>query len=313
MSQPSIQEVDGGQWLPARILLDWTRGGAHRIDWCFVGDMPLLDPFYQQTIAPALCGSAAECALRSTPLELLHQYVGKGLPPSGFIFHMSRCGSTLIAQMLAAVPGNRVISEATVIDTILHSHLQHPEVSDDLRAQWLCGLVAALGRPREGEQRLFVKFDSWHALQLPFIRKVFPSVPWIFVYRNPLDVLASHARQDSRPLTLESAGRRIRVLRRFCQSALAALDVGGMFVDYGELPEAVTSRILPHFGAPPTDAEIALMARQSRLDAKDPTHTRLFASDSEAKRRELSPQVCALVERELSPVHAQLERMRGLK
>ena len=48
-----------------------------------------------------------------------------GLAPSLFLFHVSRCGSTLISQMLAALPQNVVISEAGPMDAILRSHLRN--------------------------------------------------------------------------------------------------------------------------------------------------------------------------------------------
>ena len=38
--------------------------------------------------------------------------------PSGFIFHMSRCGSTVISQMLAALAEHVVVSEAGPIDAL---------------------------------------------------------------------------------------------------------------------------------------------------------------------------------------------------
>ncbi|CAN0443494.1 unnamed protein product, partial [Hapterophycus canaliculatus] len=34
------------------------------------------------------------------------------LPPKGFVYHETRCGSTLVANMLAALPPSRVFSES---------------------------------------------------------------------------------------------------------------------------------------------------------------------------------------------------------
>jgi hypothetical protein len=34
--------------------------------------------------------------------------------PAGFIFHETRCGSTLVANQLAVLPGNRVFSESGI-------------------------------------------------------------------------------------------------------------------------------------------------------------------------------------------------------
>jgi len=49
-----------------------------------------------------------------TPLAALGDYAASnpGIAPDGFIFHVSRCGSTLVSQMLAALPDSIVLSEA---------------------------------------------------------------------------------------------------------------------------------------------------------------------------------------------------------
>jgi hypothetical protein len=46
---------------------------------------------------------------------LLQAKIGKDwVKPAGFIFHETRCGSTLIANQLAVLPSNRVFSESKV-------------------------------------------------------------------------------------------------------------------------------------------------------------------------------------------------------
>ena len=54
-------------------------------------------------------------------------------------------------------------------------------------------MVSALGQERLGrETNYFIKFDSPTILALTFIRRVFSEVPWIFLYRDPEEVLISH-------------------------------------------------------------------------------------------------------------------------
>jgi hypothetical protein len=49
---------------------------------------------------------------------------------------------------------------------------------------------------RDGnERRLFIKTDSWHIFFYEQIRKVFPDVPFILLYRSPTEVLLSHTKQ----------------------------------------------------------------------------------------------------------------------
>jgi len=122
--------------------------------------------------------------MHRTPIAELGDWhaASPGMMPAGFIFHMSRCGSTLISQMLAALPQTVVISEASPIDWLART----TRVSEPVRSQWLRWMVSALGQRRSGtENRYFIKFDSPTVMALPFIRRVFPSVPWVFAFRNP--------------------------------------------------------------------------------------------------------------------------------
>ena len=70
---------------------------------------------------------------RRTPVEVLTRWREErpGLAPTGFVFHLSRCGSTLVSQMLAALPQNVVLSEAGPINDALRAHLRAPGVTDD--------------------------------------------------------------------------------------------------------------------------------------------------------------------------------------
>ncbi len=57
-------------------------------------------------------------------------------------------------------------------------------------------MVAAFGRKRSGRERHYVvKLDCWHTLALPLFRRAFPDVPWVFLYRDPVEVLVSQMRQ----------------------------------------------------------------------------------------------------------------------
>ena len=186
---------DFAGWMPIRI--HWRPDGPE-VDWGFLGDLRFTNPFFEQTVGRGLRHPANLLFRRETPMAALAELSesSPGLPPAGFIFHGSRCGSTLISQMLAALPENVVISEASPIDAVLRSHLRDPGITEEQRILWLRGLLNALGQRRRAEEKsLFVKFDSWHALFLPLIQRAFPAVPWIFVYREPVEVLLSHSRQ----------------------------------------------------------------------------------------------------------------------
>ncbi len=97
-----------------------------------------------------------------------------------------------------------------------------------------------------------------------------------------------------------------RVLARICQAAIDnSDDAHGLFVNYRALPEAMWSRILPHFGIAPGDDERAAMQRAAGQDAKAPD--RPFADDSAGKSREVSEAIRAAAAQHLDAVYGKLE------
>jgi hypothetical protein len=263
---------------------------------------------------------------QQTPIETLSELQAQapGLPPTGFIFHMSRCGSTLAAQLLAALPRHIVISEAGPIDAVLRSGWDNPRITDEQRIDWLRGLLSALARPRHPEERhFFVKFDSWHTLALPLIQRAFPDVPWIFLYRDPGQVLASHARQpgaqmvpgllDSRWLGLggEPLGQITldeycaRVLARICGATLQYQNKAARFIHYRQLPSAVWLELAQHFQVDYSASEIACMRQAAQFDAKTPGL--FFVEDRGRKTRTTTTALDQLAEQWLMPIYTALE------
>jgi hypothetical protein len=308
--------------------------GARRpfsVEFCHLGRERLTRPFFEDDLQSRMRLPFNQL-LR--PRCTLDELVGlaertPGLPPRGFIFHTSRCGSTLLAQLLAALPANVVLSEAPPIDTVLQLGLRDASVTDEDRIRWLRALVSALGQPRAGgETGLFVKLDAWHTHFLPIVRRAFPTVPWLFLYRHPLEVLVSQARQrgsqmipgvlppsliglseeEREGLTLDAYAS--RVLAGICRAALAHRDALGLFVSYRELPEALEGRIAAHFGITFTSEERSLLAEASRRDAKSPTLP--FEPDREAKKRDATASLRALADEWLGDLFAQLEAARRL-
>lgn len=168
------------------------------VDWGYLGARRFIKPFFNQTVEQCVSHPADMLFRHKTPLEQLGEIMPSQprVRPAGFIFHMSRCGSTLISQMLAAVPENIVLSEPAPLDTVLRAHFENPEITGEQRARWLQWLVGTWAwRRHPAEKNLFIKFDSWHTLFLPVIQRAFPEVPWIFVYREPLEVMVSQTRR----------------------------------------------------------------------------------------------------------------------
>jgi hypothetical protein len=311
-------------WLPVHLSM---LGDQPVVDWAYFGPAPLTDPFFE--------GSMRRAASR--PFNRVFNYRmtlddfvadaprHRSLPPSGFIFHMSRCGSTLVAQMLAALADNIVISETAPIDTVVQLCRSSPHLPAQRHAELLRAIVAAYGRQRSGDERhFFIKLDSWHTLALPLFKLAFPTTPWLFLYRDPVEVLVSHGRQRGSQMVPELTPAQLygiadfnglpddnycaRVLDIICRAATGPLGDGfGLAVNYRELPDAVESLLLPHFGVAPDPDGLALMKRAARQDAKSPQFE--FADDRAGKQREAKPALRALAQDHLAEVYRRLEAL----
>ncbi|MCU0532547.1 MAG: sulfotransferase [Hydrococcus sp. Prado102] len=123
------------------------------------------------------------------------QSISPGLKPKGFIFNVSKCGSTLLAKMLSSIPKNLVISEDTVINKCLMPNDLMAEADgfpDAYKMELFRSIISALGQPRLGvEENYIIRFSPKNVLELPFIKQIYPDVPWIFLYRDPVEVVVS--------------------------------------------------------------------------------------------------------------------------
>jgi hypothetical protein len=241
---------------------------------------------------------------------------------------MSRCGSTLVSQMLAALPSNIVVSEASPIDTVVQANRWRPDLNEDRQALWLNSIIGALGQKRSGnEQRYFVKLDCWHTLALPLFRRAFPAVPWVFLYRDPVEVLVSQLRIPGTQMIPGGFGPDLYGLERsygpgtaedyYAQVLAKVVEPivqhysggGGLLVNYRQLPDAFFTAILPHFGVACGEADRAAMTQAARFDAKSPGFE--FESDSGSKQQAATPIARAAAQRWLGDLYRRLEALRA--
>jgi hypothetical protein len=306
--------VDLTRWTPIR--LTWHGDGRPAVDWCHTEGITFTEPFFAQTVDRCLAHPFRVLFRQSTDLDTLCRAVEDqpGQPPAGFVFHLSRCGSTLVAQMLAAVAEHVVLSEAAPLEAVLRA------AEDPDAVRWLRGMVGALGQPRDPRhRRVFVKFDAWSTLQLPLIRRAFPGVPWLFLYRDPVEVLVSHARRPGAHMipgvlpgasfALDEGGSLVeyaaRVLGLICEAALVFDDDPlATFVDYSRLRSFMATDLSGAWSLPLDDDARARMAAAAQLDAKNPVLA--FADDRTAKQAAATDDIRSAAARWLDPLYARL-------
>ncbi len=322
-----INAKDFSGWIPIRIY--WKKS-LPMVDWGYLGARRFIEPFFNQTVDQCVSHPADILFRHQTPLEQLGEIMASrpGVRPTGFIFHMSRCGSTLISQMLAAVPENIVLSEPAALDTVLRAHFQNPEITGEQCVQWLQWLVGTWAWRRQLEEKnLFIKFDSWHTPFLPVIQRAFPGVPWIFVYREPLEVMVSQTRRrgghmipgvlepqlfgwepamTARMPLLEYGAR---ALAAICGAARTHLEGGnGKLINYRQLPDSIWPALMEHWNLKFSDGDTARMMAAARMDARNPLLP--FEPDGHAKNALATPELRALTHQWLDGIYRQLESWR---
>lgn len=307
----------GRQCLPAELAMG---EGGLALDWLHFAGAPLAEPFFGESARAAATRPFNRLCRYRMPLDALLDPppADAAAMPDGFILHMTRCGSTLVARMLAALPGHVVLSEPPPLDALIAMLGPEPE---EIGLRLLRALVGALGRDRSGAtKRRFIKLDGWHALALPLLRRAFPEVPWIFLHRDPVEVMASHDRTPgfqfdpatgiatrfglAEPVPDAYAAA---MIAGCCRAALAAVHDGGLIVAYRDLPDALFTHVLPHFGVHPDAAERAAMGAVTARNAKAPHLA--FAPDGARKRDAADDRVRALVREYLAEPCARLEAL----
>jgi hypothetical protein len=317
-------------WLPGKIL--WE-AGEPTVVWRPLGPGRMIDPYFDDTLRTTATDPEPEGKTFHTPISLLREVAEApqdepGPGPAGFVFHWSRCGSTVVAQMLAASYTHLVLAESQPIDALLRCHLWDARATPEWQQEQLHWLVEASARATPHRTRLFIKFDCWHLLQLPVIRAAFPHVPWLFIYRDPLEVLASHEHRCGaqfvpgelepelfgwelgdvmrRPFALHWA----KMLAAFGQAALAGLPSGrGYLVNHDELPDAATNGILRALGVPRSPELLAEMAKTGRYHTKDPKT--ISGAVTTARLQQELPDHALAVAQHVAAVYAELETRRN--
>ncbi len=177
--------------IPYKITI--AENGIPLFKWIFVGDKKFTEPFFEESISYCL-SLPQNSNMPFTTAETLLQKASsvETVEPSAFIFHISRCGSTLLAQMLSIDERFIVLSEVPLLDELLRIPFSQNAKNISNGNVLFKAVLCLLGEKRSGKEKyLFVKTDSWHLLFFETIRQLFPHVPAFLLYRSPKEVIRS--------------------------------------------------------------------------------------------------------------------------
>jgi hypothetical protein len=181
-------------WIPYRLL---EESGEDCCRWLYVGDEHFTAPFFNDTIAHCWQlpnNSRLHRCISSVSILPEWSKQMETLSPTAFIFHISRCGSTLLSQLLSLNPENIVLSEVPFFDELLR--YGHKKNKMEVTLPLLKAAIELYGAKRdERNKRLFIKTDSWHIHFYKQLRILYPQTPFIFLYRRPDEVIRSQQKR----------------------------------------------------------------------------------------------------------------------
>jgi ribosomal protein L16 Arg81 hydroxylase len=311
---------DKPYWLP--VLLNTRAVEGPTIKWMDFGKRGLEEPFFYQSVSRLKTIGANS---KITGLEALTVIV-KEVEPSGFIFQISRCGSTLLSNALRTIPGSIVVSEAQPVNAGLLENYSESEAGEKTSRfmpiapqELLADIIRAFGaRRQKSDSSLVFKFSSWNIMYLDLIRRLWPRVPCLVVIRKPVEVMVSCLNRQPGWMRIKDNPRKVRQIfgwsgmncsamsqEEFCARGLesyltkvsAHCSDGLKVVDYSSLNEDCICDIAHLFGMEGIDHDairrtLSLYSKHSENHAAFiPDHNRKRATATDLMRSECCARV----------------------
>jgi hypothetical protein len=278
----------------------------------------LLDAFMQETVMRV---PATETFVHVARNDL--GKVAADSAPAGIVFHVARCGSTLISQLLRQHGGCVVYSEPLPFNELLlppHAYPRHEQIA----------ALRSVGEAfaRHAGKPYVLKLSSWNTLFCDLVTEAFPATPWVLNVRDPVEVGVSllarppgwlrgaDAAAAALREQIDAAGASnsptefvARLYGAFC-AATARLDPArGRLVDYTALPAAAWDIVAPHFALAVDTQQRGRMAEVAGVDAKAPLGQLVpFPGDATTKQAAATTELREAMSTFALPALRQLER-----
>jgi hypothetical protein len=278
-------------WIPYKLV---TGNGQVQCHWLNTFGKKFTEPFFDETILKCKSANSRHFAFSSISDLVMMKEWGQSLntvEPTAFIFHISRCGSTLVSQMLATSDENIVLAEVPFFDDLLRLPYKEDRFDETAINKLLATAIRYYGRRRPGkEQRLFIKADSWHLFFYEQLRQLYPSVPFVIIYRSPDEVFRSHTKVPGMHAVpgliepqvfgfitedLEYKGPGIylaKVLESYFRQSIkiAERDDKFLLLNYNEGPMQMIEKIAAYSNTPFSGQDLSKMAERSLYHSKQP-------------------------------------------
>lgn len=322
LNQLNQQTIDSnaiqltGHWLPYRY-----HAKSKSIYWCLPKGHAT-EPFQDEYISRCRQQSLLNNIIQPrTALAGLSYQAAKAtkVRPAGFIFHLSRCGSTLISGCLSELDTTCVFSESPVLTEILLD----PELSTTAQQEHLQQLIDLQACVFPSRPKVIIKWNAWDIFRWDLIREIYFDVPAIFLVRNPVEILASHNRASGRhmagDLTLANIhslfanwfnkecllNKQIDVL----EGLLLAMEknvpnLNLRVIDYQQLDEDQQAAILAFMGGSENQNNYLKIKKRKQFHSKNPEQ--VFVLDTKEKQHFFTQDEQKMIREKLIPTYNKL-------
>jgi hypothetical protein len=306
--------ADGAKLVPISVDLE-----AQRFEFLNLAGATFHEPFFGDTIKRARRERPRTLNFEVDFKDFVRGAEHHRRPPEGFVFHVGRCGSTLLANMLSASGEHLIIKEPDIVSDLLAGWLGACDKAargeiELLLAAAIRYLVGAAGAANAARYRV-LKLAAWNVRLAWFLLDLFPATPAVFLYRSPIETVASLLFQRpawfdliERPRSIQArffptlrdvpdtavlspAALFAHAWRSAADAALALPAQRLLVIQNGALignAEATIRRVLSHFRQAINPALIEAMAAARVTYSKDPLHRVQFDPSGEHRRPPLS-------------------------
>jgi hypothetical protein len=300
------------------------------VRWMNVGGDVLSKPFFRETVSTLRIGPPAPRECETDIWELERRTADyQGVSPSGVIFHMTRCGSTLLANALKASTDAIVFSEAAPFERMIRWAASPSRYWAGIADRLLPPLTTVAAHYlSHAAGKIVVKCGNGGIAALHALRRVWPRVPFVILIRDPVEVIVSNVTKPPRWIRecyIDAEGGRNRILDPpaevlasdvselcawsaggFCSEALASIDDRCVVLDYSVLNEQAAIDVGAYFGLTFSGEGTRRLRDTFLRDAKRPAD--LFQSDSEAKQLSASDAIRAKARKWAGDSYNELRR-----
>jgi hypothetical protein len=183
-------------WYPVKLLKE---GNELKCQWKYFEGVTFIDPFFSETLTKASSININSSNYRSvSDLTILIDWATTFdvIQPTALIFHISRCGSTLLSQALTLTDEHNVLSEVPFIDDLLKLLTIDEWLVNTGYQKILKAAISIYGQQTNyNQKRLLIKSDSWHIYYTSLFRLLYPNTPFLLLYREPNEVLQSQQKK----------------------------------------------------------------------------------------------------------------------